>query len=114
MPDVFPCRHALVQRSSLALGQRVRHAQQERTKAKEAWARRQGLPQAAPDAPEAKALVEARPAEVTRWEEAHHTSRGHLETLSLTRHPFSIHDSTPQTSEQVHSRLQAEVAAIET
>ncbi len=113
MPDVFPCRHALMQRSSLALGQRVRHAQQERTKAKEAWARRQGLPQAAPDAPEAKALVEARPAEVTRWEEAHHTSRGHLETLSLTRHPFRISHAAPQTSAQVARQLRTAGEAIE-
>jgi hypothetical protein len=73
MPDCFPCLPDLVKSSALALGQRVRHAQQELTKAKEALARRQGLPPAAPDAPEAKALVEARQAEVTRWEEAPHT-----------------------------------------
>jgi hypothetical protein len=113
MPDVFPGMHALVKRSALAIGQRVRHAQQERTKAKEALARRQGLPHAAPDAPEAKAWVEARQADVTRWEEAHHTSRGHVETLSLTRHPFSISHAAPQTSAQVASQLRAAVEAIE-
>ena len=59
------------------------------------------------------ALVEARQAEVTRWPEAHHTSRGHLETLSLTRHPFRIANSAPQTSAEVASQLQAAVAAIE-
>ena len=113
MPDVFPGMHDLVKSSSLAIGQRVRHAQQELTKAKEALARRQGLPHAAPDAPEAKAWVEARQAEVTRWEEAHHTSRGHVETLSLTRHPFSISHAAPQTSAQVASQLRAAVEAIE-
>jgi hypothetical protein len=45
---------------------------------------------------------------------APHVSGPHLETLSLTRHPFHIDDSTPQTSKQVHSRLRAEVEAIET
>src|SRR5712692_4969019 len=113
MPDFFHGMHDLVKSSSLAIGQRVRHAQQELTKAKEALARRQGLPHAAPDAPEAKALVEARQAEVTRWEEAHTTYRGHLETLSLTLHPFRISDSAPQTSAQVASQLQAAVEAIE-
>ncbi len=113
MPDFFHGMHDLVKSYSLAIGQRVRHAQQELTKAKEALARRQGLPHAAPDAPEAKALVEARQAEVTRWEEAHYTYRGHLETLSLTLHPFSISNSAPQTSAQVESQLRAAVEAIE-
>ena len=50
---------------------------------------------------------------MTQWEETHHISRGLLETLSLTLHPFRISDSAPQTSEQVASQLQAEVEAIE-
>ena len=37
----------------------------------------------------------------------------HLETLSLTLHPFRIADSTPQTSDQVASQLHAVVEAIE-
>src|SRR2546427_1276602 len=45
------------------------------------------------------------------WE-VHSTYRHHLETLSLTLHPFSIADSVPQTSEQVQSQLPAEVEAI--
>lgn len=113
MPDFFHCMHDLVKSYSLAIGQRVRHAQQEFTKAQEALARRQGRPHAAPDAPEAKALVEARQVEVTRWEEAHHTYRGLLETLSLTLHPFRLSDSAPQTTAQVESQLQATVEAIE-
>jgi hypothetical protein len=57
-------------------------------------------------------LVETRQAEVTRWEAVHHTSRGHLETLSLTLHPFRLTDSTPQTSAQVDSQRTAAVEAI--
>jgi hypothetical protein len=48
-----------------------------------------------------------------RWAEAHHTYRDHLETLSLTLHPFRIADSAPQTSAQVASHLQAAVEGIE-
>jgi len=50
---------------------------------------------------------------VTRWEAVQRTYRHHLETLSLSLHPFSIVDSAPQTSVQVESRLQAEVEALE-
>jgi hypothetical protein len=112
MPDFFHCMHDLVKSYSLPLGQRVRHAHQELMKAKEAMARGQGPPQGVAPAPQATALVATRQAEVTRWEEAHHTYRAHLETLSLTLHPFRIADSAPQTSAQVASHLQAAVAAI--
>ena len=81
-------------------------------KAKAALARLQGSAQAEHATREAQALVEARQAEVTRWEEVHHTYRGHLETLSLTLHPFRIADSTPQTSAQVESHLTVAVEAI--
>ena len=50
---------------------------------------------------------------MTRWEEAHHTYRRHLETLSLTLHPFRLADAAPQTTTQVASHLQTAVAAIE-
>ena len=62
---------------------------------------------------EARALVQARQAEVTRWAEAHHSYRVHLESLSLTLHPFRLSGSTPQTSAQVESQLTAVVEAIE-
>src|SRR6266702_5724207 len=113
MPDFFPLMHDLVKSSALAIGQHLRQAQQELKKAKAALASLQGQPQADQDDSEAKALVEARQAEVTRWEEAHTTYRGHLETLSLTLPPFRISDSAPQTSAQVASQLQAAVEAIE-
>jgi Family of unknown function (DUF6399)/IclR helix-turn-helix domain len=113
MPDFFPCVHEIVKSYSLTLGRRVRHAHKELKEAKEALARLQGRPQAAHDVPEAEALVDARQAEATRWEEGPHTYRRLLETLSFTLHPFSITDSTPQTSAQVESQLQMAVEAIE-
>jgi hypothetical protein len=111
MPDFFHVVHEIVKCYSLAIGQRLRQAQKELKQAQEALARRQGL-LADQDAPVAKAVVEARQAEVTRWQEVHHTYRRHLETLSVTLHPFRISDSAPQTSAQVESQLQATVEAI--
>ena len=113
MHDFFHVAHEIVKSYSLAMGQRWRHAQQELTKATEALARRQGVLQAAQAPHEARALVQARQAEVTRWAEAHHSYRGHLESLSLTLHPFRLSGSTPQTSAQVKSQLMAAVEAIE-
>ena len=101
MTDFFHVVHEIVKSSSLALGQRWRHAQQELTKAQEALARRQGRRQGEQAIREARALVEARPAEVTRWEEASHIYRGHLEasrsrcipSLSRARRPRPPHRS---------------------
>jgi Family of unknown function (DUF6399)/IclR helix-turn-helix domain len=109
MPDFFHVIHDLIKSYSLASGRHVRHAQQELAKATETLTR---LP-AAHGAPEAQALVEAKQAEVQHWEEVQGTYRQHLETLSLTLHPFRIADSTPQTSDQVASQLHAVVEAIE-
>ena len=113
MPDVFPVVPEIIQRSALALGRHRRHAHQALKTTTEALARLQGRPHAAQDALEATALVAARQAEVTRWEEAHHTYRRPLETLSLTLHPCSIANAAPQTSAQVASHLQATVEAID-
>jgi Family of unknown function (DUF6399)/IclR helix-turn-helix domain len=113
MPDFFPVVHDIVKSYSLAMGRHLSQARQELMKAQEALARHQGEPQVAHEALEAQALVEARQAEVQRWEEVQCTYRHHLETLSLTLHPFRLADSTPQTSAQVESQLYAEVEAIE-
>ena len=113
MPDCFHGMHDVGKSYALAIGQRLRQAQQELTKTKEVLARRQGLPQAESDAPTAQALVEGRQAEVRQWDEVRHTYRGHVETLSLTLHPFRIADAAPQTSAQVESTRQATLAAIE-
>src|SRR2546430_12413283 len=113
MPDFFHVVHEIVKSYSLALGQRLRHAHKELKQAQEALARLSGRSQAEPADSAAKALVEVRQAEVTRWAEVQHTYRHHLETLSLTLHPFHIADAAPQTSAQVESQLQATVEAIE-
>jgi Family of unknown function (DUF6399)/IclR helix-turn-helix domain len=112
MPDFFHVVHDIVKSYSLPIGQRLRQARQELTKAQEALARCQGQHQAAQETSEAKALVATRQAEVGRWEEAHHTYRGLLESLSHTLHPFHLSDSTPQTSAQVESQLTAAVEGI--
>ncbi len=106
MPDFFHLMHDLVKSYSLSIARRVRQAQQELKKAEEVLSRHPG--------PDGQQHVEVRRADVQRWEGVHSTYRHHLEVLSLTLHPFHIHDSAPQTSEQVQSRLEAEVAAIET
>jgi len=113
MPDCFHCMHDIVKSYSLALGQRMRQAHKALLEAQVAVVRLQGRSDAAQEAPVAQAWVARRQTAVTRWEAAHHTYRGHLETLSLTLHPFRIADAAPQTSAQVARHLQATVAAIE-
>jgi hypothetical protein len=112
VPDFFHVVHEIVKSYSLAIGQRWRHAQQELTKAQEVLRRRQEADQATPATREARALVDVRQAEVMRWGEAHHTYRGHLESLSHTLHPFHLADSTPQTSAQVERQLTAAIEGI--
>ena len=109
MPDFFHVIHDIVKSYALAIGRHVRQAQPERAKATETLTR---LP-AAHGAPEAQALVAAKQAEVQHWEAVQGTYRQHLETLSLTLHPFRIADATPQTSDQVASQWHAVVEAIE-
>src|SRR5438270_8752364 len=105
MPDFFHVIQEITKSYSLALGRHLRQASQDLTKAQEALARRQGQFHAAQDDPAVMALVATRQAELTRWEAAHHTYRYHLETLSLTLHPFRVADSAPQPSAQVASHL---------
>jgi hypothetical protein len=113
MPDFFHVVHEVIKSYSLAIGRPLRHAHQNLTQATEALVRCQEKSQKDGETPAATALVTARQAEVAQWEEVQHTYRHHLETLSLTLHPFRIADATPQTSAQVESGLQAAVDAIE-
>jgi hypothetical protein len=113
MPDFFHLVHEIVKGYSLALGRRVRQAHKELKEAQETLARLQGGPHADHDVSEAKALVDTRQVEATRWAKGHTTYRCLLETLSYTLHPFNIVDSAPQTSAQVASRLQTVIEAIE-
>ena len=113
VPDFFHVVHEIVKSYSLALGRHLRQAHQDLTKATEALGRHQERSQKDPAASAATAAVAARQAVGEQWEAVQRTYRDHLETLSLTLHPFRIADSTPQTSDQVASRLYAEVEAIE-
>jgi len=114
MPDFFHCMHDLVKGSALSLARHVRHAHQELTKAEEGLRKHTELDGRSQGDAEAQHHVDVTRAAVQRWEEVQRTYRHHLETLSLTLHPFHLHDSSPQTSAQVHSRLHAAVAAVET
>jgi hypothetical protein len=103
MPDFFHLMHDLVKSYSLAIGRRLKQAHKQLKAAEQALSsHREGMP-AAQASQQAQAEVEARRAEVSQWEEIHSRYRQHLETLSLTLHPFGIADSAPQTSEQVQS-----------
>lgn len=113
MPDFFHCVHEIVKSYSLAMGRRLRQARQDLKHAEEVLARHVARAHDVSHSPEAPAHVEAKRAEVQQWEAVQHTYRHHLETLSLTLHPFGIADSVPQTSAQVEHRLHTEVEAIE-
>ena len=112
MPDVFHGVPAIVKSYALAMGRRVRPARQGLKHAEEILARHVGRTHAAPHSPDAQAHVEAKRAEGQQWEEVQRPSRPHLETLSLTLHPFDSADSVPQTSAQVERRLSTAVEAI--
>jgi hypothetical protein len=71
-PDFFPVVHAIVQSYALAIGQRWRPAQQERTQAKALLARHQERLPGQQATRAARVLVEARQAEGTRWDQATH------------------------------------------
>ena len=114
MPDFFHCMHDLVKGSALSLARHVRHARQELTKAEEALRKPMGSEGRSQGDAEAQHHVEVKRAAVQRWEGGQNAYRHHLETLSLTLHPFHLHDARPQTSVQGHSRLHAAVAAVET
>ncbi len=114
MPDFFHLMHDIGKSYALAMARQLRQAHKTMKTAEDALARQLALAQADQDGPEAQAVVAASRADVQRWEEVRSAYRHHLETLSLSLHPFGIVDSTPQTSAQVESRLHAAVQAIET
>jgi hypothetical protein len=113
MPDCFHGMHANSKSSGLAIGRRVRHAHQKLQQAEEALARRHARGNVVPDRREAQAEVEAKRAEVKRWEEVQRAYRQQLETRSRSRHPLRMADAVPQTSAQVASHLPGAVEAIE-
>jgi Family of unknown function (DUF6399)/IclR helix-turn-helix domain len=113
IPDVFHLVHDIVKSYSLAIGRQLRQARQEWQKAQDRLQRHQELESQCQASHEATRQVEATQADVRCWEAIQSEYRQRLETLSLTLHPFRIDDSTPQTSAQVESQVQAQVEAIE-
>jgi len=113
MPDFFHCVHDIGKTYSLTIGRRLRDAQQALAHAEARLMRRHEHASGGQDTWQDVLLVEARRAAVTQWTAVQPTYRLHLETLSLTLHPFNLDDATVQTSTQVTHRLYAEVEAIE-
>ena len=113
IPDFFHLLHDLSQGYSLAIARRLKQAQQELAKAESGQRRFRGMDKRRGAAGAAHRQFRASQAQVQQWEEARQAYRGHLETLSVAMHPFSIWDSTPQSSAQVQVHLQAEIEAIE-
>jgi hypothetical protein len=114
IPDLFHLIHDLAKSYSLAIFSRLRQAQQALNQAQERLAKCQAPHAGAVQVQQAQAMVEASEAEVKRWQRVRRTYRNHLETLSLTMHPWRLLDSTRQTSQEVERHLQAEIVALET
>jgi Family of unknown function (DUF6399)/IclR helix-turn-helix domain len=111
LPDFLHCMHDLGKSAALSLARHGRHARQELTKAEEGLSKPTGPDERPQGGSEAQKRVEVKRAAVQRWEGVHSTSRDHLETLSRALPPFHLHDSSPPTSAQVHSRRHTAVAA---
>ena len=114
VPDFFHLLHDLSKSSALAIFSRLRQAQQGLKHAQERLAACQEAHPDGADMQHAYAMVEAREAEVQRWQSVRNDYRHHLEHLSLIMHPWRLVGSIPQTSHEVEAHLQAEVAALET
>jgi len=113
IPDLFHLIHELVKSYSLAIGSRLRQAQQALKQAQERLATCRASHPDSPELQRAQALVETSASEVTYWENVHSAYRHHLETVSLRVHPWHLVDSTRQTSADVECQLHAETQAIE-
>jgi hypothetical protein len=113
IPDLFHLINELVKSYSLAIFGRLRQARQALSQARASLNKCQASDPGGAQARQAQAVVDAREAEVERWENVGSVYRGHLLTLSMILHPWRIFGSTPQTSEEVESQLQAEIDAIE-
>jgi hypothetical protein len=113
IPDVFHLVHDIVKSSSLAMGRQLRQARQALPQAEDRLQRHQEREPRQAVTREATRQVEIPPADVRRWETSQRADRQRLEPLSLTRHPCALADSACQTSQQVASRVQGPVEAIE-
>ena len=112
IPDVFHLIHDLVKSYSLAICGPLRQARQALNQARESLTTCQASHRSREEVQQAQTEVEAREAEVERWESVHSAYRHHLETVSLLVHPWCIFNLMPQTSQEVESRLHAEIDAL--
>lgn len=101
MPDVFHLVHDIVKSYSLTRGRRLQQARQEWHRATDGLQKQREVD------------MQAKQAEVTRWEASQREYRQRLATLSLTLHPFGIDAAAPQTSTQGEARLHRQVEAME-
>jgi hypothetical protein len=113
IPDVFHLINELVKSYSLAIFSRLRHARQALRQAQEDLTTCRASDASGAQTRQAQAVVEAREAEVKRWENVGNAYRRHLLSLSMSMHPWRLFDSTRQTSEEVECQLHAETRAIE-
>lgn len=113
IPDLFHLSHELAKGYSLAIFSRLRHAQQALTQAQERLSAAQASDPGSTQSQQAQVVVKSREVEVKRWQDVRSAYRTHLANLSLILHPWSLVDSTRQTSTEVEHRLQAEVTALE-
>jgi hypothetical protein len=114
IPDVLHLMHDLVKSDALGIFSRLRHAQQALHHARERLATCQASHRGGGEVEQAHAWVEAREAEVRRWQDVRSASRNHLANLSLVLPPWRLLDSTRQTSHEVAHQLEVAIAAIAT
>jgi len=100
-PARLPLIHALVQSSARASAGRLRPARQALHHAQEHLRTAPPSPPSGVDVEQAPAGVEARAAEVPRWERVPRPSRPPLATVSLRVSPWRLGDSTRQTADEV-------------
>src|SRR5262245_53763207 len=112
MLDFFPVVHDLSKSYALAIGRRLPQARTQLEAAEHALARHLARTSVASASSQAQATVEASRTEVQRWAEVHSAYRQPMETFSLTLHPFTLYDSTPQTSAPVHPQVHAALDAM--
>jgi hypothetical protein len=94
IPDLCHLIHELVKSYSLSICGRLRQARQALSQAQEHLRTCQASHPRGADVQQAQAVVEAREAEVARWESVHRAYRHPLETVSLIVHPWRLVDST--------------------
>jgi Family of unknown function (DUF6399) len=112
MPDCFPVIHDLRKRYALAIGRRLPQARKQLEAAEHARARHLAPTSGAAASSQAQATVEASRPAGPRWAEVHSAYRQPMATFSLTLHPCTLYDSTPQTSAQGPTQGHAALDAL--